>query len=85
MYPAEILNISRSRGSIAKGKFADLIIWKPFEKVVIDQEFSTFPQTSPFLGMELFGKIYRVCLRGKIAFNEGKFKPRGRLVMRINN
>ena len=85
LYPAEILNISRSRGSIAKGKFADLIIWKPFEKVVIDQEFSTFPQTSPFLGMELFGKIYRVCLRGKIAFNEGKFKPRGRLVMRINN
>lgn len=84
LYPAEILNISGSRGSISKGKFADLIVWSPYEKYIVEQEYSPFPQTSPFLGMELFGKIQKVYLRGNLAYNQGKFKPRGRLVMRIN-
>ena len=85
LYPAEVLNIANTRGSICKGKFADLVVWKPFEKVHVMKEFSPFPECSPFLGSELLGKIYKVCIRGKVAFEDGKFKARGRVVYRLSS
>ena len=85
LYPAEVLNISNTRGSIHKGKFADLIIWKPFEKQQVTQEYSPFSECSPFIGSELHGKIYKVYIRGKLAFDEGKFKARGRVVYRLSS
>ena len=80
--PAEVLRIEKKRGSIEKGKFADLIVWNPYEKFVVTQEYSNFPEMSPFIGMELHGKINKVFLRGQLAFNEGKFKARGRIILR---
>ena len=85
LHPAEVLSISSTRGSISKGKFADLILWKPFEKYVVRNEMSPFPEISPFLGMEFYGKIQSVYLRGRLAFNQGKFKDHGRFVQRIIN
>ena len=85
LYPAEILSISATRGSISKGRFADLIMWKPYEKYVVENEMSPFPEISPFLGMELYGKIDTVYLRGHLAFKQGKFKDYGRFVQRIIN
>lgn len=85
LYPAEILNISNIRGSIYKGKFADLVVWNPFEKHLVNEEFSPFPETSPFLGAEFHGKIHHVYLRGKLAYSKGNFKAKGRLVYRLRN
>lgn len=85
LYPAEILNISNVRGSIYKGKFADLVVWNPFEKHLVSEEFSPFPETSPFLGTELHGKVHCVYLRGKLAYGKGNFKAKGRLVYRLRN
>ncbi|OMJ94815.1 hypothetical protein SteCoe_2000 [Stentor coeruleus] len=84
LYPAEILNISSTRGSISKGKYADLIVWNPYEKFLVTEEYSPYPQMSPFFGTELYGKICRVYLRGNIAYSQGKFKARGRHVLRIS-
>ena len=85
LHPAEILNISGMRGSISKGKLADLIVWNPFERYVVGKEYSPFPELSPYLGMELFGKIYKVYLRGNLVLADDKFKQRGRFVIRINH
>ena len=82
LHPAEILNISSTRGSISKGKYADLIIWNPFEKYPIIKEYSPFPEMSPFIGLQMYGRIIRVYLRGSLAFLEGKFKAQGRFVLR---
>ena len=80
--PSEVLKIENKRGSIEKGKFADLIVWNPYDRFVVTQEYSPFPEMSPFVGMELHGRISKVFLRGQVAFNQGKFKARGRIVLR---
>ena len=48
LHPAIILGIEAKRGSIEKGKYADLIIWKPKEKYVVDNNYF-YSQTSPFM------------------------------------
>ena len=78
--PSKIMNFS-NRGSIAKGNLADLIVWNPYCRDIanIPEEYKGI---SPFEGLELYGKIYYVYLRGKIAYNKGKFLKNGRRVYR---
>ena len=49
--PAKILGIDSKRGSIAEGKRADLIVWRP-EKLT-----RSAPSESPYAEEQLFGKI----------------------------
>ena len=72
LYPAKILGIDNKRGSIEKGKFADLIIWNPRQKFRVQNNYD-YSDTSPFLNQELLGKIHRVYLRGKIAYDNEAF------------
>lgn len=67
MHPAQILGISEYRGSIAKGKLADFIIWNPNEKYRIMPD-NPYYATSPFSGQDLLGKIKKVYLRGRIVY-----------------
>ncbi|OMJ68983.1 hypothetical protein SteCoe_33411 [Stentor coeruleus] len=67
-HPAMILNICNKRGSIEKGKFADLVVWNPKEKFVVTSDYP-YSETSPFKDKELFGSIKYVYLRGKLASN----------------
>jgi dihydroorotase-like cyclic amidohydrolase len=80
--PSKLVGIDQLRGSICKGKIADLIIWSPYESVVSEVSHSVFGDTSPFSGMELSGRIERVYVRGRIAFNLGEFKAVGRRLQR---
>lgn len=76
--PSEILGVQRTRGSIEKGKLADLIVWDPYEKFVAGAENSKFPEMSPYVGEELWGKIKMVFLRGNTVYNQGAFTLGGR-------
>jgi allantoinase len=80
--PSKLVGIDQLRGSICKDKIADLIIWSPYESVVSEVSHSVFGDTSPFSGMELSGRIERVYVRGRIAFNLGEFKAVGRRLQR---
>lgn len=80
--PAEILGVDRQRGSIEKGKFADFIVWKPYETYTVGAGYSPFPEMSPFLGKEVQGKIEKVYLRGKLVFNLGVLRATGKVVNR---
>ena len=79
LHPAKVLKIDHLKGSIAEGKHADLIVWNPNE--VIDPAYcESFPQMSVYRNKELQGKILQVYLKGKLAFDNGKFYAFGQKV-----
>lgn len=69
--PASIFGI-KNKGEIKVGSDADLIILNIEEKSKIDvDEFYSKAKYSPFEGRSTIGRIDRVILRGKLAFEEG--------------
>ena len=76
LQPANTLGL-KNRGSIEKGKLADLVVWDPYEKV--SDAMSFYGNSNPFVSQQLLGSIHKVFVRGKLAFEEGVFKPFGRV------
>ena len=66
--PAKILGIEGRRGSIEKGKFADLMVWDPKERFTLGKEY-VYHITSPFAGEKLMGDVKAVYIRGVLAFD----------------
>lgn len=55
-------------GRIAEGMAADLVIFDPEEKWTVKDEFYSKANNSPFIGMELYGKVrYTIC-DGRVVF-----------------
>lgn len=73
--PAAIMDFS-NKGSICIGKLADLVVWDPFACVEV-QTMHMRDRISPFISEKLQGKIVQTYLRGKIAFNNGRFASFG--------
>jgi len=44
LHPARVLNLSESRGSIIEGKFADIIVWKPYERMIRQDSTSVYAE-----------------------------------------
>lgn len=65
--PAKVLGLSKKRGSIEKGKFADLVVWDPKGKSLVGKE-NVYRETTPLLNEVLYGKIHVVYIKGKIAY-----------------
>ena len=82
LYPAKLLGISHLRGTIDKGRFADLIVWQPKEQYIVYTSPTQYPSMCPYLDESLHGKVHRVYLRGYVAFDEGSLMPKGRRVYR---
>ena len=74
--PAQLIGIGHKRGSIEQGKFADLLMWSPYEDSKVDDE------ASPYSGKRLFGRVKAVFVRGAVAFEDGVCHPVGRLMTR---
>lgn len=55
-------------GYIQEGGPADLVIFNPNEKRVIASDFYSKANNSPFVGDELFGKVYYTICEGKVIF-----------------
>lgn len=56
-------------GSIAKGSAADLVIFDEHEKWMV-KEFASKSANSPFIGMELYGKVKYTLCGGKIVYED---------------
>ena len=81
--PAKVLNLT-NRGSIGKGKLADLVIWTPYcRSLGKGNEF--YQDLSLFDGKEMFGVIHKVYLRGVLAYDNGNYVKAGKRVERIKN
>ena len=79
--PAQVLGFDQVMGKIAKGKRADLVVWRPWDKVVIEHK--AYERVSPFTGQKMMGKVFKVYLRGNLAYDQGKEKsPCGMVLSR---
>eukprot|EP00358_Blepharisma_japonicum_P005731 CAMPEP_0202944226 /NCGR_PEP_ID=MMETSP1395-20130829/4952_1 /ASSEMBLY_ACC=CAM_ASM_000871 /TAXON_ID=5961 /ORGANISM="Blepharisma japonicum, Strain Stock R1072" /LENGTH=96 /DNA_ID=CAMNT_0049642741 /DNA_START=415 /DNA_END=702 /DNA_ORIENTATION=- len=67
--PAEILGL-KNKGSISAGKDADFVVWDPYQRFEVKSTENIPSEMSPLIGEELYGKVMRTYIRGKLAFNE---------------
>lgn len=67
--PAKVLKIEKSRGSISKGKIADLIVWDPWEKYKLAESYWYY-STTPYKDYLLMGRIKQVYFEGKAKLME---------------
>jgi allantoinase len=86
--PAELVGLGASKGSIAPGADADLVIWRPEEEFIVEPKIlrHRHPLT-PYLGRRLAGVIEATYLRGEPIYARGKpdQAPTGRLLQRPSN
>ena len=76
--PAKILRLSQ-RGAIAKGYFADLVVWDPYGTERVEC-LSSQPQHCPYHDQELAGRILHVLVRGRTAYLAGNYHEVGEMV-----
>lgn len=79
--PAALAGVAAERGSIAVGKWADLVVWEP-ETLIKAEGRGKFPTMCPYQGTKLRGKVVKVFVRGALAFDNGNFYPVGSLQTR---
>lgn len=82
--PAKVLGIDKSRGSIERGMMADLVIWNPHEQIKVQKTLSQFKETCLLLGVDLFGCIHKVMLRGRFVLSNGRYTRHGRRVFKTD-
>ena len=67
--PAKIIGLHKYVGSLASGKYANLVVVKLNEEYVIDPEkFFSKAKHSPFRGFKVKGKVIATFVRGKPVF-----------------
>ena len=71
--PAELAGLSKSKGAIAIGADADMIVWDPDAEWTVDptQLFHRHPVT-PYAGLTLRGRGRKTLLRGEVVFDDGE-------------
>lgn len=73
--PANLANLSKQKGTLRKGKDADLVIWDPFAVVEVKDKdiYLKDKQLYLFRGQKFYGKVVATYLRGNCVFNQGEF------------
>ena len=85
--PAIMMGIQADKGSIAKGKYADFVVWDPDEsRLCTDDTIFTYNPTSClYLNGAIDCEIKYTFLRGTLIFDYGKLKAKqGRIIMPNN-
>jgi len=73
-HPAKFLKMDAHKGKIAKGYDADLCIWMPAGKFIVDEEsIQHRHKITPYLNNELYGVVKQTHLHGMKIYDEGKF------------
>ena len=82
--PARLAGLGRTKGAIAAGHDADLVIWDPEAEQIVDPAtlHHRHPVT-PYAGMRLRGTVRITLLRGRVVFDNGVLleHPEGRAVL----
>ena len=78
---ARLAGLEKSKGRIAEGFDADLVVFSPEASFKVETEHLHFRHAvSPYVGETLHGVVRQTILRGRPVFTDGKFagEPRGR-------
>jgi allantoinase len=81
--PARLAGLQQTKGSIAVGRDADLVIWDPDAEFVVDPG-SLYHRhaVTPYAGMRLRGRVQTTLLRGEVVFRDGVVHAaRGRAIL----
>jgi len=74
--PARLAGVNKRKGSIAVGYDADLVIWNPDAKFVVDPKaLQHRHKITPYAERELAGMVETTFLRGRRIFDRGEFAP----------
>jgi allantoinase len=83
--PAALSGLAATKGCIAAGCDADLVIWNPEEEFTVDPtNLEHRHPVTPYAGVHLRGRVHQTLLRGELIYDEGRFAatPHGRLILR---
>jgi allantoinase len=83
--PARLAGLARRKGAIAVGCDADLVIWNPNARFVVDpSQLHHRHKVTPYSGRGLMGTVETTILRGRKIYDRGEFcpSPIGRVLQR---
>lgn len=85
--PARQVDLGGSKGSIAAGRDADIVIWNPEREFRVDSLMIHHRhKLTPYAGEVLQGVVERTFLRGQMVYDGGDFDGRfGKLLLRKTN
>lgn len=77
--PARLVGLSHRKGKLAAGYDADLCLWDPQEEWTVTREdLHHRHQITPYEGERLRGRVKRTYVRGRVAYDDGRF-PAGQV------
>jgi allantoinase len=83
--PARLAGLRGSKGAIAPGHDADLVVWDPEERFTVEPgSLHHRHKLTTYAGRTLYGVVHRTLLRGETVYDDGVFPvaPSGRLLLR---
>jgi allantoinase len=83
--PARLAGLEATKGAIAVGRDADLVVWDPDAEMIVDPAALYHRHAAtPYAGMRLRGVVHTTLLRGQVVFSGGSFAnpPAGRHILR---
>lgn len=81
--PARLVGLADKKGAIAAGYDADIVIWNPGERFVVEPDTLYHRhKITPYLGRTLDGVVQNTFLRGHKIYDGGEFldRPHGRML-----
>lgn len=82
---AQFLSLDHSKGKIEKGFDADLVVWNPDKKFMVEKKnIHHRHKMTPYEGIELSGVVEETYVGGKKVFDHGSFvsSPSGKIILR---
>jgi allantoinase len=77
--PAKFAGLAHGKGTIAAGKYADLVVWNPEASWTVDPaRLHTRHPLTPYAGRELKGVVEATYLKGEKIYAGGEFLSRAR-------
>ena len=76
-HPAKFIGVDKTKGKIALGYNADLVVWNPHEKKrIITGDILFRHKISPYIGEELSGLVQRTIINGSTVYENNRIMAR---------